>query len=1022
MKRRWTSRTIWISTLFVGILALFLGVSTFASTTSNVDITTQPGFPVVLGGDQIVYGAPTLANIDDNPDDLEIITGGKDGQLYAYKHDGTKVWTKDLKLGIANAPAVGDINNDGYPEILVGISGAKCQDAERDGGLYALDRHGNVLWFFKPKDRCENGNGKADGVRGSTALGDLDNDGKLEIVFGAWDHYIYVLQDDGDDDPKVKWDHNVQDTIWSTPALADINEDGKLEVILGADISPPVKEGGRLWAFTHDGDTLDGFPILIDEVIWSSPAVGDINNDGHLEIVMGTGTFWGGEPRVYAYNRKGKALSGWPVKTGKSCQGSPALADFDGDKSLEVVIGCEDKKLYAWHSNGKAVSGWRGGVEPNLFDDSALGIRSSPLVVDYDGDGQLEIFVGYRNLIVIVGTDGVQKNIRLDVQGMYVGTPAIADIDGDGMLEVVAGNYKHTDSIARLYAWKLGPSTFNGMPWPQFHRDAQNTGFYSMPEVPPTPTPTSTQTPTNTPTPTNTATPTPSATPTPTNTPTPTATPTPAIKPSLDSITTIVDAQKSSSHLMMITNADGSPLSWEITENDPNDLVELNRTTGTQRDSVEVTIAVPASTQAIDLGQYTASLRIESEGLSSINVPITIHVVDTVREVFLPLVNRNADSASFVSTPLPTPVYMTKTPTPTTIPTSTATLEPTPTPTMSSEATPTTTATVEPTSTPTMPAEATATVEPTSTPTTMPTEATPTTTATVEPTSTPTMPAEATPTVQATPTATPITQPSGYIAFTSTRDGNEEIYTMQADGSEQTRLTFDDAHDSEPAVSPQGDRIAFTSNREGNYDIYVMDSDGTNLTQLTYDTADDMNPAWSPDGTHIAFRSDRDGNKELYVMDDEGLNQQRLTNNTANDHFPAWSPDGERIAFFSERDDNEEIYIMNADGTQQERLTNNTARDSIPAWSPSGEEIAFMTNRDDNWEIYVMNTDGTNVRNVSSHEASDMHPTWSINNSIAFRSERDGNQEIYVMTAEGDNQTRVTTNDASDVWPCWFPW
>ncbi len=83
-------------------------------------------------------------------------------------------------------------------------------------------------------------------------------------------------------------------------------------------------------------------------------------------------------------------------------------------------------------------------------------------------------------------------------------------------------------------------------------------------------------------------------------------------------------------------------------------------------------------------------------------------------------------------------------------------------------------------------------------------------------------------------------------------------------------------------------KIAFTSNRDGNYEVYVMDADGTNPTRLTNNTTYDRVPAWSPDGSQIAFDSRRDGNYEVYVMDADGTNQTNRTNNPADDRSPAW--------------------------------------------------------------------------------------------------------------------------------------
>ena len=197
------------------------------------------------------------------------------------------------------------------------------------------------------------------------------------------------------------------------------------------------------------------------------------------------------------------------------------------------------------------------------------------------------------------------------------------------------------------------------------------------------------------------------------------------------------------------------------------------------------------------------------------------------------------------------------------------------------------------------------------------------------------------------------------IAFGSDRDGNREIYVMNADGSGVTRLTDNDAIDSGPAWSPDGRRIAFSSTRDGSFEVYVMNADGSGVTRLTDNDAFDWHPAWSPDGRHIAFDSDRDGNWEIYVMNADGSGVTRLTYNGAADGSPAWSPDGQRIAFGTGRHGKYEIYVMNADGSGATRLTYNGARDLFAVWSPDGRHIAFHSNRDDgNWDIYVMNSAG----------------------------------------------------------------
>jgi len=261
------------------------------------------------------------------------------------------------------------------------------------------------------------------------------------------------------------------------------------------------------------------------------------------------------------------------------------------------------------------------------------------------------------------------------------------------------------------------------------------------------------------------------------------------------------------------------------------------------------------------------------------------------------------------------------------------------------------------------------------------------------------------------------------IAFESNRDGNYEIYVMNADGSNATRLTNHVGSDRGPAWSPDGTRIAFTSNRNGNNEIYVMNADGSNPTRLTNNAASDSEPAWSPFDNKIVFTSNRDGNSEIYVMNADGSNPTRFTSNTETDESPRWSPDGTRIAFTSNRNGNNEIYVMNANGSNQTGLTNRGGVGRYhPRWAPDSARIVYVDNYTDVPQVYVMNADGSQTTRLTDDTAEEDDPAWSADGrSIAFRSRRDGNYEIYVMNADGSNPTRLTISTGSEGAPDWQP-
>ncbi|MFC1937043.1 hypothetical protein ACFLWY_00620 [Chloroflexota bacterium] len=271
---------------------------------------------------------------------------------------------------------------------------------------------------------------------------------------------------------------------------------------------------------------------------------------------------------------------------------------------------------------------------------------------------------------------------------------------------------------------------------------------------------------------------------------------------------------------------------------------------------------------------------------------------------------------------------------------------------------------------------------------------------------------------------------TGKIAFESERDGNPEIYIINADGSNLTRLTNNSFRDESPVLSPDGSKIAFMSApQHAGAGISLMNADGTNLVKLTDNLSEYDDIVWSPDGTTILFRAEQDNNIDIYAIDADGSNQNRLTDTPGCDWAPAWSPDGTKIAFTRGcwltdpmPGGSTDIWVMNSDGSNQTKLTTRQTYSEYPYWSPDGNRIVFTGSIDGRLQICVINADGTNQTNLSqaltSAWVADRFPKWSPDGTkIAFVRDfhsLEHPEELFVMNTDGSNQTRLAD------WPPYY--
>ena len=259
----------------------------------------------------------------------------------------------------------------------------------------------------------------------------------------------------------------------------------------------------------------------------------------------------------------------------------------------------------------------------------------------------------------------------------------------------------------------------------------------------------------------------------------------------------------------------------------------------------------------------------------------------------------------------------------------------------------------------------------------------------------------------------------GRIVFSSSRDGHNQIYAMEADGSNQVNLSANQHDEIAPAIAPDG-RITFVSDRDGNREIYIMDADGGNHKRLTNTAGDEFFMDRSPDGTRLVFEYyDADAVEwQLLTMKADGSERQLLIKDSEPLYHPDWSPDGQTIAFFL-TGFNPGIYTLPAAGGSQfddlKKIYTDYHSDH-PRWSPDGSRLAFVRSWGGRSWIMTISADGTGepVRispgasyqwDLFSRFGGDNDPRWSPDGKrILYTSTYHGDYEqLYVAMADGSS-------------------
>ena len=261
------------------------------------------------------------------------------------------------------------------------------------------------------------------------------------------------------------------------------------------------------------------------------------------------------------------------------------------------------------------------------------------------------------------------------------------------------------------------------------------------------------------------------------------------------------------------------------------------------------------------------------------------------------------------------------------------------------------------------------------------------------------------------------------IAFSNDSTGNKEIYTVDYDGENLSRLTSDRSLALLPRWSQDATRIYYTTYRYNNPDMFEIDLKAGKIRPFTTFQGLNIPGGFSPDGLTMVATMSRGGDPGIYSLNVVTRTVKKLLVNFGVSSSPTYSPDGKQVAFVSGRAGNPQIFVLDMDSQKTRKLTRMNWCDS-PSWSPSGEWIVFAGRETSSEKLNIFLTDltGGQIRRLTKDGGDNEDPSWSPDGRfIAFTSTRRGRRELFVMDADGSAPHPLTELKGRTATPSWSP-